>query len=75
MFLQVHSRPEAATDVLKNEDAARLSGVAWTYRNMAFWNEVLRSLLEDESLILTEERILQRAHSFLHKREPELFSS
>jgi len=75
LFFNVYGRPDAAKVLLKNEDAVRLSGVAWTYRNMAFWNEILRSLLEDESLILTEERILARAHSFLRKREPELFTS
>ena len=74
MFFEAKGKPQDANTLLRNENTARLPGIAWTYRNMAFWNEVLRSFWEEENPKLTEEHIVARAHAFFRRNEPGLLS-
>lgn len=67
--------PAAASDFLEGVGAARLTGLPIKYRNMAFWNEVLRSLVAGSIKPVTEEDILKRAHAFLRRKEGFLLDS
>ncbi|MCL5801194.1 MAG: hypothetical protein M1283_01445 [Gammaproteobacteria bacterium] len=61
--------PDAASGFLESVGAAKLTGLPIKYRNMAFWNEVLRSLAAGSIKPVTEEDILKRAHAFLRRKE------
>lgn len=68
-------RPERSTEFLERVATTRITGFKFEYHNMAFWNEVLRSLVPGSSETLTEEDILKRAHGFFRKRESHLLDS
>ncbi len=75
LFFQKRGMPESAAAFLEGKSVVRLPSFLFKYRNMAFWNEVLRSLLEGPSQSLTEEQILMRAHSFFRRKEQHLLAS
>lgn len=68
-------RPDRAAEFLERVATTRIKGLAFNYRNMAFWNEVLRSLVGGSSESLSEDDILKRAHAFLQRKESHLLDS
>jgi hypothetical protein len=75
LFFEKRGRPQDAINLLGQQNTAHLPGIALDYRNMAFWNEVLRSLPEGGYRVLTPEQILASAHSFFSRHESHLMSS
>lgn len=68
-------QPERAAEFLECVATIRTQEFAFKYRNMAFWNEVLRSILAGSSASLSEEDIFKRAHAFLQRKETHLINS
>lgn len=75
LFFDKIGAPEAAAQFIQDVKTAALSGLLVKYRNMAFWNEVLRSLAEDASRNLTDDQILRRAHAFFHRKERHILDA
>lgn len=65
---------ETANIFLQQEGSTHLSCSPFKYRNMALWNEIMRSLSESTSRSLTEDQIIMRAHSFFRRKEPSLIA-
>jgi hypothetical protein len=58
LFFRKLGNPGAAEDFMREKAAARLPNFAFGYRNMAFWNELLRALSEERAPSLSEDAIL-----------------
>jgi len=71
LFFQSRGVPQATGKFLEKA-ATCFPDFLIKYRNMAFWNEVLRSLDLRPSWDLTEKEVLKRAHAFFRRKEPYL---
>ncbi|MBN2251091.1 MAG: hypothetical protein JW724_03335 [Candidatus Altiarchaeota archaeon] len=68
-------QPEGSTRFLERVSTTRIKDLTLKYRNMAFWNEVLRSIVAGLSESISENDILKHAHAFLQRKESYFLDS
>lgn len=69
LFFHARGIRDSASDFLTRVGKVQISGLLLKYRNMALWNEILRSLPADGSHSLAEDQVLKRVHSFIRRKE------